>query len=471
MSPHRHHRPPRQVGPDAAHSPRRGTGPGGAHSPHLGVRPGGEHSPHLATDREAVEHHHEPDPSQPPPSPSQPQQLSGEAQRRLRAARLWIAANRPYYSKAVFSCPIVPTAAPMRLGIDEGWRIYASSEHLESLTVEGVAVELIHAVNHVLRDHAQRARNTGVNADTAVVWNVAADCEINDDLYYDDLLDDTCLLPEIFGLDDCLPAERYWRHLRDNSTVIEVHTDCGSGSHSQHLPHELDDGDTPALADLDQTLLRHAVATAVNEHRKHHGVDSVPEGLQRWANQTLHPQVNWQQQLAAAVRTAAHHKTGTADFTWQRPSRRQQAQDPVLRPALTRPTPAITVVVDTSGSMSQRELGQAVAEIKAIITTVTPGDSIRVLSVDIEVHTDQHIHNPNHIILTGAGGTNMATGITTAAENNPDAIIVITDGWTPWPQTPPTGARTVIAAFTDHHCIDQVPQWIQTIDITDHPPA
>ncbi len=358
----------------------------------------------------------------------------------------------------------------MRLGIDEGWRIYTSSQHLESLTVEQAAAELIHAVNHVLRDHAQRARNAGVDAATAILWNVAADCEINDDLYYDDLLDDTALLPDLFDLDECLPAERYWKHLRDNTTTIEIYVDCGSGSHSQHLPHELHD-DTPPLTDLDQTLLKHAVATAVTQHRKHHGADSVPEGLQRWANQTLHPQINWQQQLATAVRTAAHHKTGTADYTWQRPSRRQQSHDPVLRPALTRPSPAITVVVDTSGSMSPHELGRALAEIKAIITTVTPGDSIRVLSVDTEVHTDQHIHNPNHITLTGAGGTDMAAGITTAAENNPDAIIVITDGWTPWPHTPPPGTHTVIAALTDQHRIDQIPGWIQTINITEHPPT
>ena len=469
MSPHdRHHRPPRQVGPDRTHSPHRGTGPGGTHSPHRDTHDG--NSPHRGAQAEPPPHDGPHTPQPPAPALPRPQQLTGEAQRRLRAARLWIAANRPYYSKAVFACPIVPAAAPVRLGIDEDWRIHTSSEHLESLTVQQAAVELIHAVNHVLRDHAQRARNTGVDAATAIVWNVAADCEINDDLYYDDLLDDTALLPEIFDLDDCLPAERYWRHLRDNATTVEICVDCGSGSHSQHLPHELDH-DTPALTDFDRTLLKHAVATAVNQHHKHHGVDSVPEGLQRWANQTLHPQINWRQQLATALRTAAHHKTGTADYTWQRPSRRQQAQDPVLRPALTRPTPSIAVVVDTSASMNHHELGQALAEIKAIITTVTPGDSIRVLSVDTEVHTDQHIHNPNHITLTGAGGTDMATGITTAAETNPDAIIVITDGWTPWPHTAPPGARTVIAALTDHHRIHRIPGWIQAIDITEHPPT
>ena len=409
----------------------------------------------------------EPDTSQPPQS--RPQQLSREAQRRLQAARLWIAANRPYYSKAVFSCPVIPAAAPARVGIDERWRIYANSEFLESLTVERAAVELIHVLNHALRDHAQRARNTSVDAMTAPVWNAAADCEINDDLFEDDLIeDDDWVFPETLGMSDFMPAEHYYRHLLDNGVSVQVHIECGSGCHSHAVPHELD-ADTDALSDFDRTLLKRAVAAAVADHHKAHGTGSVPEGLARWAQQTLHPKVNWRQQLASALRSSVHHKTGTADYTWQRPSRRQQPQDAVLRPAMTRPVPSIAVVVDTSGSMSEHELDRALTEISAIVATVVPGDSVRVLSVDTVVHTDQHIHNTNRISLEGAGGTNMAAGIAAAAEANPDAIVVITDGWTPWPTTRPPGARCVIAALTDNHQLKGVPDWIQTIDMSEDP--
>ena len=138
------------------------------------------------------------------------------------------------------------------------------------------------------------------------------------------------------------------------------------------------------------------------------------------------------------LRSSVHHKTGTADYTWQRPSRRQQPQDTVLRPAMTRPVPSVAVVVDTSGSMGEHELDRALTEISAIIATIVPGDSVRVLSVDTIVHTDQQIHNTNQIRLEGAGGTDMAAGIAAAAETKPDAIVVITDGWTPWPQPSPT---------------------------------
>ena len=236
--------------------------------------------------------------------------------------------------------------------------------------------------------------------------------------------------------------QKHW-YLHHQHQCLEEPAECGSGCHSHHRVHELGT-DADALGDLDRALLKRAVAAAVSDHRKHHGAGSVPAGLARWAEQTLRPKVDWRQQLSAALRSSAHHKTGTADYTWQRPSRRQQPQDAVLRPAMTRPVPAITVVVDTSGSMSQSELDRALTETSAIIATVVPGDSVRVLSVDTDIHSDQHIHNTNQIRLKGAGGTNMAAGIEAAAETRPDAIVVITDGWTPWPRTRPPGARCAL---------------------------
>ncbi len=464
------------------HSPRRHRTPGGV---------GRGHNPHdTHSQRSEPSHREDPPRTTPddtdltaPPRPAQlssedtdltapprPTQLSGEAQRRLHAARLWIAANRPYYCKALFSCQVIATNAAARIGIDEQWRIYANSDLLESLTVEQAAADLIHVLNHALRNHAQRARNTGVNIATAPAWNAAADCEINDDLDEDGLIEDDWILPATLDMDDYLTAEQYYRHLLDNAASVKERTRCGSGCDGHHAHHELDH-DTATLSDFDRTLLKRSVAAAVTDHQKHHGAGSVPQGLARWAHQTLRPRINWRQALATALRQSLHHKTGSADYTWQRPSRRQQPHDPVLRPAMTRPVPSIAVVVDTSGSMSQHELDQALTEISAIIASVVPGDSVRVLSVDTGVHTDQHIHHTNQITLKGAGGTDMATGITTAANTKPDAIVVITDGWTPWPHTRPPGARTVIAALTDNCCIDRVPQWIQTIDMSEHPHA
>ena len=60
----------------------------------------------------------------------------------------------------------------------------------------------------------------------------------------------------------------------------------------------------------------------------------------------------------------------------------------------------------------------------------------------------------------------MAAGIETAAQTNPAAIVVITDGYTEWPPAPPSGVRKVIAALTRNGWMHRVPGWIQAIDIT-----
>ena len=139
----------------------------------------------------------------------------------------------------------------------------------------------------------------------------------------------------------------------------------------------------------------------------------------------------------------------------------------MIRPALAAPAAGITVVLDTSGSMTPDQHAQAFAEIDAILKRVVPGEAIRVLSVDSEIHSDQRVVHARQITPQGGHDTDMAAGIEAAAQAAPGAIIVITDGYTPWPEDSPAGARCVIAALTDNGCLHEVPGWIQAIDISE----
>ena len=120
-------------------------------------------------------------------------------------------------------------------------------------------------------------------------------------------------------------------------------------------------------------------------------------GLHDWAEHTINAAVNWRQVLARALRHSLHTHTGASDYTWQRPARRQDPDDAVIRPAMAAPTASITVVLDTSGSMGQHEHAKAFAEINAILTKAIPGQAVRVLSVDEDVNTDQHITQARQI--------------------------------------------------------------------------
>lgn len=392
--------------------------------------------------------------------------LSPAADRILRAARLWITLNRPYYSRALFACPVVPADDLPTMAIDERWRIYVNSDFVESRTVEQTAAVLIHELNHGLRSHADRARNSDVGPGAVEVWNYAADCEINDDLVEDGLDVEGGVLPETFGLEEHDTAEQYYRELIRKATVVKAELQCGSGCSGHRAEGEIDPAEPGGADAVERELLRRIVAAAVTEHERAHGCGSVPDGLRRWADDTLTPRVDWRRVLASAVRRGVHLRAGAADYSWQRPSRRDLPGDPVVRPGMTRPVPDIAVVVDTSGSMGADDLARALAEIRAILTRVVPGDAVRIYSTDADVAAVDQVFNTRQINLTGGGGTDMRVGIAAAAESKPAVIVVITDGLTPWPATPPPGVPVTIAALTADWALDQVPPWIQAIDLS-----
>ncbi len=392
--------------------------------------------------------------------------FSPKADRILRAARLWITLNRPYYSRALFACPMAPTDDLPTMAIDERWRIYVNSDFVESLTVEQTAAVLIHELNHGLRSHADRARNLDVGPGAAQVWNAAADCEINDDLVEDELEVEGGVLPETFGLYDHDTAEQYYREMIRNAVVVEVDLRCGSGCSGHSADGEIDPGELGGADEVERELLRRIVAAAVVEHERGQGCGSVPDGLRRWADDTLTPRVDWRRVLASAVRRGVHLRAGAADYSWQRPSRRDLPGDPVIRPGMTRPVPDVAVVVDTSGSMGDDDLARALAEIRAILTRAVPGDALRVYSTDSDVAAVDQVFNTRQINLTGGGGTDMRVGIAAAAESKPAVIVVITDGFTPWPDTRPMGVPVTIAALTNDYGLHRVPEWMQAIDLS-----
>ena len=397
--------------------------------------------------------------------------LSEIADRRLRAARLWITLNRPYYSRALFGCPLIPTQDVETMAIDDRWRIYVNSAFVEARSVEQTAAVLIHELNHGLRAHSRRADTVGAGPGQTQVWNAAADCEINDDLVEDGLELPDGLLPHTYKLEDGRTAEHYFEELMKQATLIKVKVHCGSGCTGQPADYEEGPDGRPDISDgldpVEQDMLRRIVANAVRDHARAKGIGTIPQGLRRWADQTLDPKVDWRRALESAVRRGVHLRAGAADYTWQRPSRRDDSGDPVIRPGMTRPVPDIAVVVDTSGSMGEQDLARALAEIRGILTRVVPGDGLRVYSVDADIAAQGQVFNARQISLVGGGGTDMRVGIEAATETRPAVIIVITDGFTPWPETRPPGAPLTIAALTDDRALAAVPAWIKAIDISD----
>ena len=65
--------------------------------------------------------------------------------------------------------------------------------------------------------------------------------------------------------------------------------------------------------------------------------------------------------------------------------------------------------------------------------------------------------------MTGGGGTDMAGLIVAAAAERPapKAILVVTDGYTGWPDKPL--APHLMACLTRASTAENMPEWIQTV--------
>jgi predicted metal-dependent peptidase len=367
----------------------------------------------------------------------------------LAAARLWATDRFPYLATGLFGAEVVAAADSGTVSVDENWRMHADPDVVAGWTAAQLGSVLVHHVCHLLRTHGERAQAAGVRPDDARDWVRAADAEINDDLIPAGLeLPGDPVLPRDLGAPDGLLAEQYFQAARTTDRSVHIKKgeaaggwlDCGSGADGVPRP---DDG-PPALPAWQAELLRRQVAQDVIAYGKQAG--TVPGGLLRWAQEILSPKVNWRAVLAAELRRAVAEVSGAVDYSYRRPSRRAAVAGDVVLPALRRPVPEVAVVCDTSGSMTEDLLAEALAEVEGLMRALGMARQVRVLACDTAVGPAQRVNSARQVQLVGGGGTNMGTGIAAAAalRPRPAVTVVLTDGYTPWPAGAPKGMRVVI---------------------------
>ncbi len=388
-------------------------------------------------------------------------------EQRVAAARLWGAMRFPYLASALFASSVLPAPGLGSIAVDRSWRLYMDPVLVDQWTSEEIGSVLVHHVGHLLRDHAGRAERMGIDESSEQDWVAAADAEINDDLVEAEV--NFPIDPIVPSALECEPggfAEEYFGRIRGKGICPG---ECGSGAHGQGRGWELDgDGDgIPAIAPAAADLLRCKTASEI---RRCAGAapGTVPQGWQRWADELLEPKVDWRHKLAAEIRNGVASVAGCVDYTYMRPSRRASVSAQVIMPALRKPLPSIAVVIDTSDSMSEPLLGEAVIEVEGILRAVGVGpDRLHVLACDAEVHKVQRLTSVRQVALFGGGGTNMGAGIDSALElrPRPSTIVVLTDGYTSWPAQGPRGARVVVGIVGSGDW--PAPDWAKLVRIED----
>ncbi|GAA3913432.1 vWA domain-containing protein [Actinoplanes auranticolor] len=370
---------------------------------------------------------------------------------KLFAARLQAVRARPYLATALFALHVVESSRVPTMGVDRYWRCYVSPVFVARTPVEELAGAWVHEVAHLLRDHHGRsdryaAKHGLTEPGERLRMNIAADFEINDDVYGDGLARPAgAVLPRLLHLPEDELMEDYLHSVQLRSYTRELMwLDCGSGADGLDREWELGPDGADGLTEQEQDAVRFRVAEGINGRP-----GDVSKGWRRWAQEAFHPPQPWRDLLGAAIRSAAASSGAGDDYSYGRPSRRSAGLPGVVLPSLRRRPPRVSVVIDTSGSVSDAELGSAVLEVTAIGQAVGGRrDLVTVLPCDAAPRVVHTLCRTEGIPLLGGGGTDMRAGFSRALRTTPrpDVVVILTDGQTPWPVAQPA-CRTVVGLF------------------------
>jgi predicted metal-dependent peptidase len=201
---------------------------------------------------------------------------------------------------------------------------------------------------------------------------------------------------------------------------------------------------------IEHESIKQRTAMAIEQHAEGRG--QMPGGFVRWAKmQKKKTGIDWKKHLRSMVANGIARAKGQQDFTQQKLRKRQA----VLLPTMVAPTPTVCMVLDTSGSMGDKDIAKSMKAVKEVFEVLRSGGAgeVSVIACDARATEPLKLKAWNEekvrAILAGGGGTDMGAGLDAAASTvKPSITVVCTDGITDWPRAKPKKAGKVIIALT-----------------------
>jgi predicted metal-dependent peptidase len=393
------------------------------------------------------------------------------ARSRMEGARIDILLDHPYFATALLAIPMRGTfeesiAHPV---LTDGTRIAYRHDLVAALERPKVRMLIMHALTHILLRHPERGGSRKWE-----VWTSA--CDIAVDLLFAQL--GILHQHEIEHLRafNSLSAEAIYQRLTANMVLLptQVHTDglqpapeddqqcngdspcSGQGDARSAFERVMGGVEQPTTMHLES--LRRDFARDVECERRVSAFGSAAGDRNSEIEAANREQVCWQQVLARFMR-----ETIDQEWSLSRPNRKHLWRGIYLPGPMEIAGGQFVVAIDTSGSMSDRDLALVLGEIDAIRRTCAC--ELTVLQFDTTIQKaadfskwndiDTKVGSTKIMRFYGRGGTDLRLPFTWADEERRNgrrisALIVCTDGFGPLPSGAPAGLP-VLFLLTPHH--------------------
>lgn len=287
----------------------------------------------------------------------------------------------------------------------DGYKIYLNEEYINTRDTEGLKADLIHETYHVLFNHIGSAKNKDKRR-----YNFACDYFINLLLDGGDsgvTIDDTFILNDKY---------KDW-------ALIDIYNDIKGEDIPKNYKADIIEGrgDTSKLDAHIKGLISKGKVTA--EMRNSFG--NIDSRLQRYVNDVLEPKINWREVL---IDYFSSYVKG--DTSWRKPERRY-LPDLYMPSNMALGMGKISLYIDCSGSIGNKEYSEFISEIQEIVSLLNPEETLIYnwgSSIDEPTAIDKYSPIIDQIELVDKGGTNINTVIDSINTNKPEISIVFSDG-------------------------------------------
>jgi len=356
---------------------------------------------------------------------------------KLEKSRAYVRKNFPYlYPYAIHMKPHIRELPFKSMAVDEAWRLYIDPEQ-ENSPDELFIFIYTHELLHLVLEHSERMRRFPI-----AIANTAADLAVNsllrrmfkdgEEILKGKKYGFRFVTPDSYGFKWDLTAEEYAELLmqkkrrkkgrQGNGEEMLVTENEGSGVTGRKADFEIHDAEKIPQS-RKETIRKQASQIA----QKFAG--DIPGNLLIHLEvKEEQPKVDWKQRLRRVVSKAKEPTILERDFHRQR---RGLPPKIVVPSYQFKPTNEVGVIIDTSGSMSEKELEMALTELRGILETSCRVD---VVCADTCLKGEpKPVRNVREIELEGGGGTDMVGAIKELLSfKRYDIVIVITDGYCDW---------------------------------------
>jgi predicted metal-dependent peptidase len=358
------------------------------------------------------------------------------AKRLIDKARAYIVLDHPFFASIMLKHPFTESLQTPTLCVTDGGQIYYNPAFIAQQSAEQVVWAVCHEVLHYASGHGIRVGHRDRRK-----WNWAGDAWINDTLKEAGIgspIPGTVTVPG----SSTRTVEDIYASIPDDQDGSGKVKGKGKGPSTGQQPPGPGQGNDPMEGDLQEGDATEGEKEELDAQRKVDIAEAaqvakmkgkLPGVLAKFAAEAVESKVPWFDILERYMTERVKN-----DYSWARPNRRYMPDHylPVMDGVGA--MGEVVFQIDISGSVSKQEIQHYNGHGKRIVEQCRPA-KVHVIYTDTKVQKHEVFDRPEdfNIQFYSGGGTDMRAGFDyiEKAGIEPEVVVTLTDGYTPWPSS------------------------------------